>query len=116
MKQNPAPDLKAYRVLRVLLEVLGIEALEKANHEPQTFDRPSLLAICDPKAKAAGRDPARWLTAGTLETFWRHAETLLGRIEAAAWGAAIMPGRHNPDGGSGFSAFVCYADCWAGRE
>ena len=39
LKQNPAPDLKAYRVLRVLLDA-SIEALEKANHEPQTFDRP----------------------------------------------------------------------------
>ncbi len=101
LKQNPAPDLKAYRVLRVLLDA-SIEALEKANPEPQTYDRPSLLAICDPKAKAAGRDPARWLTAGTLETFLAsRRNALLGRIEAAGLDQLPVIGSNNPDGGSG---------------
>lgn len=68
LRQSPAPDLKAYKVIRVLLDA-SINALEKGNHDPQTFDRATLLAICDPKVKAAGRDPARWLSTTTLETF-----------------------------------------------
>mgnify|MGYP007082583685 FL=1 len=68
LRQSPAPDVKAYKVIRVLLEA-SINALEKGNHDPQTFDRATLLEICDPKMKAAGRDPARWLSTSTLETF-----------------------------------------------
>lgn len=68
LRQSPAPDVKAYKVIRVLLEA-SINALEKGNQDPQTFDRATLLEICDPKVKAAGRDPARWLSTSTLETF-----------------------------------------------
>lgn len=68
LRQSPAPDVKAYKVIRVLLEA-SINALEKGNDDPQTFDRATLLEICDPKMKAAGRDPARWLSTSTLETF-----------------------------------------------
>lgn len=68
LRHSPAPDVKAYKVIRVLLEA-SINALEKGNQEPQTYDRATLLAICDPKVKAAGRDPARWLSTSTLETF-----------------------------------------------
>jgi len=68
LRQSPAPDLKAYKVLRILLDA-SISALEKGNQDPQTFDRATLLDICDPKAKAVGRDPARWLPSKTLETF-----------------------------------------------
>lgn len=68
LRQSPAPDVKAYKVIRVLLEA-SINALEKGNHDPQTFDRAILLEICDPKMKAAGRDPARWLSTANLEAF-----------------------------------------------
>ena len=68
LRQSPAPDVKAYKVIRVLLEA-SINALEKDNQDPQTFDRATLLEICDPKVKAAGRDPSRWLSTSTLETF-----------------------------------------------
>lgn len=68
LRKSPAPDVKAYKVIRVLLEA-SINALEKGNQDPQTFDRATLLEICDPKVKAAGRDPARWLPTTTLETF-----------------------------------------------
>ncbi len=68
LRQSPAPDVKAYKVIRVLLEA-SINALEKGNQDPQTFDRATLLDICDPKVKAAGRDPARWLPTTALETF-----------------------------------------------
>ncbi len=68
LRQSPAPDVKAYKVIRVLLEA-SINALEKGNQDPQTFDRATLLEICDPKAKASGRDPARWLPTSTLEIF-----------------------------------------------
>lgn len=68
LRQSPAPDVKAYKVIRILLEA-SISALEKGNQEPQTFDRATLLDICDPKVKAVGRDPARWLPNATLETF-----------------------------------------------
>ena len=68
LRQSPAPDVKAYKVLKVLL-VASVNALEKGNREPQTFDRATLLEICDPKVKAAGRDPARWLSTSTLEAF-----------------------------------------------
>lgn len=68
LRQSPAPDSKAYKVIRVLLEA-STNALEKGNQDPQTFDRATLLEICDPKAKAAGRDPARWLSTATLESF-----------------------------------------------
>ncbi|QTS85222.1 hypothetical protein JLK41_18110 [Ectopseudomonas khazarica] len=68
LRQSPAYDLKAYKVIRVLLEA-SIIALEKGNEDPQTFDRATLLEICDPKAKATGRDPARWLSSSMLETF-----------------------------------------------
>lgn len=68
LRQSPAPDVKAYKVIRVLLEA-SINALEKGNQEPQTFDRATLLEICDPKVRASGRDPARWLSTSTLETF-----------------------------------------------
>lgn len=68
LRQSPAPDVKAYKVIRVLLEA-SINALEEGNQDPQTYDRATLLEICDPKVKAAGRDPARWLSTSTLETF-----------------------------------------------
>lgn len=68
LRQSPAPDVKAYKVIRVLLDA-SINALEKGNQDPQAFDRATLLEICDPKVKAAGRDPARWLSTSTLETF-----------------------------------------------
>ena len=68
LRQSPAPDVKAYKVIRVLLQA-SINALEKGNLDPQTFDRATLLEICDPKVKAAGRDPSRWLSTSTLETF-----------------------------------------------
>ncbi len=68
LRQSPAHDVKAYKVIRVLLEA-SINALEKGNQDPQTFDRATLLEICDPKAKATGRDPARWLSISTLEAF-----------------------------------------------
>ncbi len=68
LRQSPAPDVKAYKVIRILLEA-SINALEKGNQDPQTFDRATLLEICDPKVKAAGRDPARWLPTSTLEIF-----------------------------------------------
>ena len=68
LRQSPAPDVKAYKVIRVLLDA-SINALEKGNQDPQTFDRATLLEICDPKAKSAGRDPSRWLSTSTLETF-----------------------------------------------
>ena len=68
LRQSPAPDVKAYKVIRVLLEA-SINALEKGNQDPQAFDRATLLEICDPKVKASGRDPARWLSTSTLETF-----------------------------------------------
>lgn len=54
--------------MRVLLDA-SINALEKGNQDPQTFDRATLLEICETKEKAAGRDPARWLPTSTLETF-----------------------------------------------
>lgn len=54
LRKSPAPDVKAYKVIRVLLEA-SINALEKGNQDPQTFDRATLLEICDPKVKAAGR-------------------------------------------------------------
>lgn len=68
LRQSPAPDVKAYKVIRVLLDA-SIIALEKGNEDPQTFDRATLLDICDPKAKTTGRDPARWLSSSMLETF-----------------------------------------------
>lgn len=68
LRQSPAPDAKAYKVVRVLLEA-SINALEKGNQDPQAFDRATLLEICDPKVRAAGRDPARWLSTSMLETF-----------------------------------------------
>ena len=68
LRQSPAPDVKAYKVIRVLLDA-SIIALEKGNEDPQTFDRATLLEICDPKAKTTGRDPARWLSSSMLETF-----------------------------------------------
>jgi hypothetical protein len=101
LKQNPAPDLKAYRVLRVLLDA-SLGALEKDIHEPQTLERPSLLAICDPKAKAAGRDPARWLKAGILETFLdSRRNSLLARIEKAGLDQLPAIGSNDGVGGSG---------------
>ena len=70
LRQSPAPDVKAYKVMRVLLEA-SMNALDKGNQEPQTFDRATLMEICDSKAKAktAGRDPARWLSTSSLEAF-----------------------------------------------
>ena len=101
LKQNPAPDLKAYRVLRVLLDA-SLVALEQDNHDPQTLERPSLLAMCDPKAKAAGRDPARWLPAGTLETFLdSRKNSLLARIEKAGLEHIPVIGSNGSAGGSG---------------
>ncbi len=68
LRQSPAPDVKAYKVMRVLLEG-SMNALDKGNQEPQTFDRATLMEICDPKAKTVGRDPARWLSTTSLEAF-----------------------------------------------
>ena len=68
LRQSPAPEVKAYKVIQFLLEA-SIAALEKGNQDPQTFDRATLLKILDPKLAAAGRDPARWLSTATLETF-----------------------------------------------
>lgn len=68
LRQSPAPDVKAYKVIKFLLEA-SIAALDKDDQAPQTFDRATLLKILDPKLSAAGRDPARWLTTSTLETF-----------------------------------------------
>ncbi|SDO35800.1 hypothetical protein [Pseudomonas jinjuensis] len=68
LRQSPAPELKPYKVIRILLDA-SINALEKGNQDPQTFDRATLLAICDPKARTAGRDPARWLASDALEIF-----------------------------------------------
>lgn len=68
LRKSPAPEVKAYKVIQFLLEA-SIAALEKGNEAPQTFDRATLLKILDPKLAAAGRDPARWLSTATLETF-----------------------------------------------
>lgn len=68
LRQSPAPDVKPYKVVKFLLEA-SIAALEKDDQVPQTFDRATLLKILDPKLSAAGRDPARWLSTATLETF-----------------------------------------------
>ena len=35
LRQSPAPDVKAYKVIRVLLDA-SIIALEKGNEDPQT--------------------------------------------------------------------------------
>ncbi|MDA7087654.1 hypothetical protein PH586_14785 [Pseudomonas sp. SA3-5] len=101
LKQNPAPDLKAYTVIRFLLDS-SITALEKGNRDPQTFDRPSLLASCYPKVKVDGRNPARWLPAGTLETFLdSRRNSLLARIEKAGLDQLPAIGSNDGVGGSG---------------
>ena len=101
LKQVPAPDLKAYRVLRVLLDA-SIKALEKGNLDPQAFDRPSLLGLCETKTEAAKRIPGRWLTLGMLETFLDARKTaILGRIERAGLSQMPVISTNDDGGGSG---------------
>jgi hypothetical protein len=101
LKQVPAPDLKAYRVLRILLDA-SIKALEQGNLDPQTFDRPSLLDLCESKAKAAKRDSARWITQVMLETFLGSRKSaILGRIEQAGLSQMPIIASNDDGGGSG---------------
>lgn len=101
LRQSPAPDVKAYKVIRVLLDA-SINALEKGNQEPQTFDRATLLEICDPKVRAAGRDPARWLTNSNLETFLDARMNSI-RSRAEKMGLSHLPviASSEPKGGAG---------------
>lgn len=101
LRQSPAPDVKAYKVIRVLLDA-SINALEKGNQYPQTFDRATLLDLCDPKVKTAGRDPARWLPNGTLETFLDSRMNSIRR-RAEQMGLKSLPAIASNDakGGSG---------------
>ena len=48
LRQSPAPDLKAYKVIRVLLDA-SINALEKGNHDPQTANS-TLIRTLIPRA------------------------------------------------------------------
>lgn len=101
LRQSPAPDVKAYKVIRVLLEA-SINALEKGNQEPQTFDRATLLEICDPKIKAAGRDPARWLSTSTLETFLdARMNSIRRRAEKMGLNHLPVIASSEPKGGAG---------------
>lgn len=99
LRKSPAPDSKAYKVIRVLLDA-SINALEKGNHDPQTFDRATLLEICDPKAKTSGRDPARWLSTSTLETFLDARMNSL-RVRAEQMGLKHLPVIESSDGKGG---------------
>ena len=89
LRMSPAPDSKAYKVIRVLLDA-SLKALEKGNEDPQTFDRATLLALCEPKLKATGRDPARWITLRMLEVF------LDGRMNSIMRRAEYMGLKHLP--------------------
>lgn len=99
LKQVPAPDLKAYKVIRVLLDA-RIKALEQGDFDPQTFDRPALLKLCETRAKAATTDPTRWLNRVVLDTFLAARKTsILARLERK--GVSEMPVIGTNDGGGG---------------
>jgi ribosomal protein S27AE len=99
LRKSPAPEVKAYKVIRLLLEA-SIAALEKGNQEPQTFDRATLLAILDPKQAAAGRDPARWLPTTALEAFLDARMNSI-RLRAEQMGLKHLPVIESNDGKGG---------------
>lgn len=99
LRKSPAPEVKAYKVIRLLLEA-SIAALEKGNQEPQTFDRATLLTILDPKLAAAGRDPARWLSTAALEAFLDARMNSI-RLRAEQQGLKHLPVIESNDGKGG---------------
>jgi hypothetical protein len=100
LKQVPAQS-KAYRVLLVLVEA-SIKALEVGNYEPQTFDRPTLLRLCESKADATRTDPTRWLKKDMLETFLESRRaSIIGRLEAKGLQQVPIIGSNDDTGGSG---------------
>ncbi|RJG12301.1 hypothetical protein D3879_03105 [Pseudomonas cavernicola] len=101
LTQVPAHGLKAYMVLRVLLDA-SIKALEQGNAEPQTFDRPTILRLCESKENAARVNPSRWLTQSMLETFLDARKgAILARLERAGLQEIPAIGTNDSDGGSG---------------
>ena len=99
LRKSPAPEVKAYKVIRLLLEA-SIAALEKGNQEPQTFDRATLLTILDPKLAASGRDPARWLSTAALEAFLDARMNSI-RLRAEQMGLKHLPVIESNDGKGG---------------
>jgi hypothetical protein len=105
LKQVPAHSSKAYKVLMVLVEA-SIKALEQDNLEPQAFDRPTLLDLCESKAKATRLDPTRWLKKDMLETFIESRwASIIERIDAKGLTHVPAVGSNDDGGGSGNQRF-----------
>lgn len=100
LNQIPAQS-KAYRVLVILVQA-SLKALEAGNDAPQTFDRPTLLTLCESKAYASRTDPARWLKKDMLETFLGSRWTsIIARLKAKGIQQVPIIGSNEDTGGSG---------------